>query len=113
MYLLKMNQISYQKKVELLSTKLYSFFVGRLYFTSDDGSQYIFDYLPTFNVLELKKDKCTEYIIGWNSKGLYNSKLMALHGAILPNIKYFRKKIGIQFNSTPLVIEQNIYTTKL
>ena len=38
---------------------------------------------------------------------------MALHGAILPNIKYFRKKIGIQFNSTPLVIEQNIYTTKL
>ena len=27
--------------------------------------------------------------------------------------KYFRKKIGIQFNSTPLVIEQNIYTTKI
>ena len=67
----------------------------------------------TKHVLELKKDKCTEYIIGWNSKGLSNSKLMALHGAFLSNIKYFRKKIGIQFSSTPLVIEQNIYTTKI
>ena len=38
---------------------------------------------------------------------------MALHGAFLSNIKCFRKKIGIQFSSTPLVIEQNIYTTKI
>ena len=38
---------------------------------------------------------------------------MTLHGAFLSNIKYFRKKIGIQFSSTPLVIEQNIYTTKI
>ena len=30
----------------------------------------------------------------------------------LPNIKYFRKKIKILFNNSPLVIEQNNYTTK-
>ena len=31
----------------------------------------------------------------------------------LPDIKYFWKKIGIHFNSTPLVTEQNNYTTKI
>ena len=35
----------------------------------------MFVYQPTFNVLELKIDKDTEYIIGWKSKGVYNSKL--------------------------------------
>ena len=39
----------------------------------------MFVYQPTFNVLELEVDKYTEYIIGWKSKGLYNSKLRALH----------------------------------
>ena len=73
----------------------------------------MFVYQPTFNVLELKEDKDTEYIIGWKSKGVYISKLIALHGAFLPNVKYFRNKIGIQFNSTLLVIEQNNYATKI
>ena len=48
-----------------------------------------------FNVLELKNGKCTEYIINWKSKGLYNSKLITLHVAFLPNVKYFSNKIGI------------------
>ena len=37
---------------------------------------------------------------------IYIFKLLALHDASLPNVKYFRNKIGKQFNSTPLVIEQ-------
>ena len=35
-------------------------------------------------------------------------KLIALHGTVLPNVKYFGNKIEIQFNSTPLVIEKTI-----
>ena len=31
----------------------------------------MFVYEPTFNVLELKIDKGTEHIIGWESKGLF------------------------------------------
>ena len=31
----------------------------------------------------------------------------------LPNVKYFRNRIGMQFNSTPLVIEQIIYVAKI
>ena len=64
-------------------------------------------------MLELKKDKSTECVIGWKSKGVYKSKLIPLHGSFLPNIKYFRNKIGIQFHRTPLVIEQNNKATKI
>ena len=73
----------------------------------------MFVYQSTFNMLELKEDKSTEYVIGWKYKEVYNSKLIASHGAFLPNIKYFRNKIGIQFNNTPLVVEQNNYATKI
>ena len=60
----------------------------------------------------LKVEKGTDYVIGWKSKEVYNSKLVTSHGAFLPNIKYFTRKIGIKFNNTPLLIEQNNYTTK-
>ena len=73
----------------------------------------MFVYQPTFNVLELKNSKGTEYIVSWKSKEIYNSKLIALHGTFLPNVKHFRNKIGIQFNSAPLAIEQNNYATKI
>ena len=80
------------ERVKLLLTKHYSFSLGRISFTSD-------------NVLELKKGKSTEYIISWKSKGVYNFELIALHGAFLPNVNFFRNKIRIQFNNTPFVIE--------
>ena len=93
-------------------TKDYNFFLERMYFTSDDGSQNMFLYQPTFNVLEFKNSKSTEYIISCKSKGIFNSKLITLYGAffyVTENIL----KIGIQFNSTSSVIKQNNYTTKI
>ena len=55
----------------------------------------MFVYQPTFNVLELKIGNGAEYVIGWKSKGSCNSKLIVLHSAFLPNVKYFGNKIGI------------------
>ena len=107
----KAKHFEFQRKLNNLMTKD-NFFLGRIYFTIVDGSQNMFFYQPTFNVLELKNDEGTEYIISWKSKGIYDSKLMVLIGALLPNVKYFKNKIEIQFNSTPLVIEQNNYATK-
>ena len=72
----------------------------------------MFVYQIKFNILKLKNNKSTECIINWKSKGICNFKLKALHGAFLPKVKHFRKKIGMQFNSTPLFIKQNSYTTK-
>ena len=56
--------MNYRKKLNYCQEKIIIFFLGKIYFTSNDGSQNVFDCQPTFNVLELKKDKCTENIIG-------------------------------------------------
>ena len=90
-----------KKKIDSLITKDYNFFLGRVYFASNDGPQNMLVYQPTFNVLDLKIEKG----IGWKSKGWYNSTLIALHGTFLPNVKYFGVKIEVQFNNTSLDIE--------
>ena len=47
----------------------------------------MFAYQPTFNMLQLKTDKSTEYIAGWKSKGIFEWKIFLLHGAFMPNAK--------------------------
>ena len=46
-------------------------------------------YQPTFNMLELKENKGTEYITAWKLKELFKSKLYPLYNAFLSNIKNF------------------------
>ena len=41
-----------QKKLNSLKTKDYNFFLGKMYFKSDDGSQNMFVYQPTLNTLK-------------------------------------------------------------
>ena len=108
----KSKHLEVQNKLDSLITKGYNFFLGRIYFTSNDEPQNMFVYQPIFSVLELKIDKDTEYIIGWKSKGVCNSKFISLHGAFLPKVKFFGNKIGIQFNNASLVIEQNHYKSR-
>ena len=57
-----------QKKLNTPITKNYKFFLGRTYFTSNDGSQDTFVYQPTVNHLELKKHKVADYVLSWKSK---------------------------------------------
>ena len=64
-------------------------------------------------MLELKIDKGTEYVTGWKSKGFREWKCLPLHGALMPNANQLAYKIRIQFNSTPLVIVENNFTTKI
>ena len=52
---------------------------------------------------KLKKQRHKDYVIGWKSKCLFEYKLIPLNGASFPNIKYFRYKIGIHFNKTPML----------
>ena len=67
-------------------------------------------YQPTFNILELKKTKAPIMLLVLNQKNLFESKITWFY---LPNKKYFGHKVGMQFNSTPLVVEQNNYTAKI
>ena len=47
-------------KLNNLTTKYYNFHLGRMYFTSNDGSQITFVNQPTLDTLELKKDEDTD-----------------------------------------------------
>ena len=53
----KTKHLEVQKKLNSLITKDYKFFLVRIYFTSNNGSQNICIYQPTLDTLELKKDK--------------------------------------------------------
>ena len=51
----KTKYIEVQKKLNSLITSDYNFFLGRMYFTSNDGPQNMFVYQPTLDPLEFKK----------------------------------------------------------
>ena len=51
------------KKINGLIAKDYNFFLGRIYFTSNDGSRNTFDFQPILDALELKKDKDNDYVL--------------------------------------------------
>ena len=66
----KTKYLEVKTKRNSLIIKEYNFFFGRIYIASNDRSQ------PTHDTSELKKEKITDYILSWKSKGLYNSKLL-------------------------------------
>ena len=84
-----------------------------MYFTSNDGSQNMFIYQPTLNMLEFKKAKGTYYVLSWKSKGVDTSKLKPLCTAFLHSIKLSGYKMGIKFDKDPLAVEQNIFASKI
>ena len=55
------------KQIKLSSKKDYNFFLGRIYFTGDDGLQNMFVYQPTFSTLQLQKEKGIDYILSSKS----------------------------------------------
>ena len=57
----KTKCLEVQKKLNSLTKKDYNSFIGRMYFTSNDGSQTTFVYQPTLNILEVKKS--TDYVL--------------------------------------------------
>ena len=49
--LIKLNYLEVQRNFNSLKTKDYNFFLGRIYFTSNDGSQNTLVYQPTLDTL--------------------------------------------------------------
>ena len=109
----KTKCLEFLKKLNSLTIKDYNFFSGRMYFASNDGSQNRLVYQPTLDTLKLTKDKCTDYVLSWKSKRVYNSKLKSLYTAFLHSIKLSRYRIRIKFDKNPLVVEQNNYLSKI
>ena len=61
----KTKYLEVQKKLHSLLTNDCKFFLGRMYFKSNEGSHNMFVYQPTFDTLELKKHKGTDYVLSW------------------------------------------------
>ena len=71
----KTKHLEDQKKLSNLITKDYNFSLGKTYFTSNHGFQNTFAYQPTLDTLKFKKEKGTDYVLSWKSKGVYDCKL--------------------------------------
>ena len=72
----------------------------------------MFVYEPGLITFELKKDKSTDYVLSWKSKGVYTSKLKPLYTAFLHNINFSGYRMRIKLDKDPLTEEQNNYLTK-
>ena len=73
----------------------------------------MFVYQSTLDTLEIKKYKYADYILRWNSKGVWTSTLKPLYTAFLHSINLSRYKVGIKFDKDPLTAEQSNHTTKI
>ena len=90
----KTKYLELLKKLNSLTTKDYCFFLGRMYFTSNDGSQNTFVYQPTLDTLQLKKAKALIMFLSWKTKEVYNSKLKSLYTVFLHSIKFSNLEIA-------------------
>ena len=109
----KTKYLEVQKELNSLITNGYNFFLDKIYFTSNDGSQNTFDHQPTLHNLELNKVKGTDYVLNWKSNGVYNFKLKLLYTIVLHSIKLFGYRMRRKFDEDPLAVEQSNYLTKL
>ena len=107
----KAKHLEVRKKLNSPITKDYIFFLVRIYFTSNDGSQNTCVYQPTLDTLELIKG--SDYVISWKSKRVFNSKLKPLLTVFFNSIKFSEFKIGMKFDKDPLAAEQNKNLTKI
>ena len=101
-----------QDKIGKLGTHDSSYFLDENDF-GNDGFQNMFVYEPGLITFELKKDKSTDYVLSWKSKGVYTSKLKPLYTAFLHSRKFSGYRIGIKFNKDILAVKQKHYLTKI
>ena len=72
----------------------------------DDGFQNMFVYQATFSTLGLKKEEGYESMLFLGKQKFYLNLNFFYHGAFWSNVKRFGYKIRMQFNNTPLVVQQ-------
>ena len=60
-----------------------------------------------------KKDKGTDYVVSWKSKGLFHSKPKPFYTVFLHTIKFAEYRIGIKLDQDPLAVEQTNYLRKI
>ena len=72
----------------------------------------MFAYQATLSAIKYHNTR-TEYVISWRSKGFYIIKFTPINNDLSPNILYFDREIALQFDFTPLIVNQTITKQKL
>ena len=67
----------------------------------------MFVYQLIFDRLDVKKDKGTDYVFSWKSKGVYTSKLKPLYTVFWHSIKLSRYKMTMKLDKYPLAVKPN------
>ena len=88
-----------QRKLNSVITKEYNFFLGRIYFTCNDGSK-THSFIKTKVQIMLLVGSQMEYIT-----------LNLRHYMLLSYIKFSWYKMGMKFDKDPLAVEQKNYLT--
>ena len=89
------------KEFKHLSKKVYNFFLGRIFFTCDDGSQGMFVFQPTFYTI-----KHVNNVSFRKSKWIYHSESKSLHELALV-ITSLGHKMELRFSNGVLAVMQN------
>ena len=79
----------------------------------DDGSQNMSIHQPMLNLLELKKNKVTNYVLSWRSKRVYTSKLEPLYAAFLHSTRFSGYRMRIKSDKDPFAQNKTITQPKL
>ena len=104
----RLKQVNLVKKTDF-DSKLISF--NRK--ITSNGTKYL-EVQRKLNTLTTKHHNfCTDFVLSWKSKGVYNSKLKPLHTAFLHSLKLSEYKMRIKFDKDPLTVDQNIYASKI
>ena len=90
-----------KEKIKKLQTLDLSYFLGKL-FLGDNGFQNMFVCQPKFSTIDFKQENEEYKVSAWIPKGVNSSNILPLH-KLLPTIKYYDHKIGLQFNNAVLV----------
>ena len=83
-----------------LKTHDLNYFHGKNIF-GDDSFRNMSLYQPTLDTLKLKKDKGSDYVVGWKSVEVYTSKLKPLHPEFLHSTKLSGYRIRIKIDKDP------------
>ena len=73
----------------------------------------MFVYRLTLDSLESTKDKGTDYVLSWKSKGVFSSKLKPLYTTFLHKIQLSGYEMVITFGKDPLAVRKNSYLTNI
>ena len=107
--LYKTKYLKIRKILNSLTKKGLKFFLSKICFATNDGSQNTFVYQPTRDTLELKKTKLLiVYLAGSKRKCIV---LNLIHCVLLScvSIKYAGHRRGIKFDKDSSAVEENNY----